>query len=80
MHQAEAEVLRSIARGKACPMCPAKEPATRNLPPLTPLDPSLTLTRTQYPAKVGKSGNKKRLTYAEFASPCNAQQPQTAHS
>jgi hypothetical protein len=26
---------------------------------LTPLDPSLTLTRTQYPAIVGNSGNRK---------------------
>jgi hypothetical protein len=26
---------------------------------LTPLDPSLTLTRTQYPAIVGNTGNRK---------------------
>jgi hypothetical protein len=45
--------------------------------PLRPpqLDPSLTLTRTQYPAMVGKRGNRKTLIYAEFASLCNAQQP-----
>jgi hypothetical protein len=47
---------------------------------LTTLDPSLTLTRTQHPAIVGNRGNKKRLTYAEFANPCNVQQPLTAHS
>jgi hypothetical protein len=40
----------------------------------------LTLTRTQYPAKVGNTGNRKPLTYAEIASPCNVQQPLTAHS
>jgi hypothetical protein len=44
------------------------------------LDPSLTLTRTQYRAIVGKAGNKKALTYAGFANLCNAQQPMTAHS
>ena len=43
-------------------------------------DPSLTLTRTQCPAIVGNTGNKKLLTYAGFASQCNAQQPLTAHS
>src|SRR5215213_3361811 len=41
------------------------------------LDPNLTLTRTQCPAIVGKPGNKKRLTYAEFANPCNTRQPLT---
>ena len=46
----------------------------------TPLDPSLTLTRTQYPAMVGKAGNRRPLTYAGFASQCNTQQPLTAHS
>jgi hypothetical protein len=55
----------------------AKEPAPRNL---RLADPSLTLTRTQYPAIVGNTGNRKPLTYAEIASPCNAQQPLTAHS
>jgi hypothetical protein len=29
---------------------------------------------------MGKAGNRKSLTYAEFASPCNAQQPLTTHS
>ena len=46
----------------------------------TPLDPSLTLTRTQYPAIVGKRGNNESLIYAGFARLCNAQQPLTAHS
>src|SRR5215211_5916788 len=35
---------------------------------LTTLDPSLTLTRTQYPAIVGKAGNTKPFTYAGFAT------------
>ena len=43
-------------------------------------DPSLTLTRTQHPAIVGNARNNESLTYAEFANPCNAQQPRTAHS
>jgi hypothetical protein len=47
---------------------------------LTTLDPSLTLTRTQYPAIVGKAGNRKPFVYAGFANPCNPQQPLTAHS
>ena len=47
---------------------------------LTPLDSSLTLTRTQYPATVGKVGNRKPPIYAGFAILCNAQQPLTAHS
>ena len=46
----------------------------------TPIDPSLTLTRTQYPAIVGNRGNRKPLSYAAFASPCNTQQPLTDHS
>jgi hypothetical protein len=29
---------------------------------------------------VGNTENGKPLTYAGFANPCNAQQPQTAHS
>jgi hypothetical protein len=29
---------------------------------------------------VGKTGNRKPVVYAGFASPCNAQQPLTAHS
>ena len=45
-----------------------------------PLDPNLTLTRTQCPAILGKRGNRKPFTYAVYASPCKAQQPLTAHS
>ena len=45
-----------------------------------PLDPSLTLTRMQHAAIMGNSGNKKLLTYAGFANPCNPQQPLTAPS
>jgi hypothetical protein len=40
----------------------------------------LTLTRTQYSAIPSNRGNERPLTYAEFANPCNAQQPLTAHS
>ena len=47
---------------------------------LTPLDPSLTLTRTQYPAMVGNAGNRNSLIYGDNANPCNPQQPLTAHS
>jgi hypothetical protein len=47
---------------------------------LTILDPSLTLTRTQYPAIVGNAGNRKPLVYAGIANLCNPQQPLTAHS
>src|SRR5687767_6621668 len=39
------------------------------MPLLTPPDPNLTLTRTQYPAIVGKAGNTKPLIYAGFATP-----------
>jgi hypothetical protein len=46
----------------------------------TQLYPSLTLTRTQYSAIPSNRGNERSLTYAEFANPCNAQQPLTAHS
>ena len=45
-----------------------------------PLDPSLTLTRTQCPAIVGNRGNKEPRSYAESANLCNPQQPLTAHS
>ena len=45
-----------------------------------PLDPSLTLTRTQRPAIVSNPENRKPFTYAGFANPCNPQQPLTAHS
>src|ERR671910_3868139 len=47
---------------------------------LTRFDPNLTLTPTQYPAIVGKRGNKKLLTYAEFAIPCNPLQRLSDHS
>src|SRR5215216_7045796 len=47
---------------------------------LTTLDPSLTLTRTQYPAIVSNRGNKEPHTYEKFASLCNTQQPLTANS
>ena len=47
---------------------------------LTTLDPSLTLTRTQYPAIVGNARTRKPFVYAGFANPCNAQQLLTAHS
>jgi hypothetical protein len=40
----------------------------------------LTLTPTQYPATLGKRVNKRSLIYAGFATPCNTQQPLTAHS
>jgi hypothetical protein len=55
----------------------AKEVATRN-PRLA--DPNLILTRTQYPAIVSNKGNRKPLSYEEFAYACNLQQPLTAHS
>jgi hypothetical protein len=40
----------------------------------------LTLTRTQYPAIVSNTENRKPFVYAGFASLCNAQQPLTEHS
>jgi hypothetical protein len=40
----------------------------------------LTLTQTQHPAAEGNTGNRKPFVYAGSASPCNAQQPLTAHS
>jgi hypothetical protein len=48
--------------------------------PSRKLDPSLTLTRTQYPATVSNAGKRKPFVYAGFATPCNAEQPVTAHS
>ena len=36
---------------------------------LTPIDPNLTLTRTQWPAIVSNTGNSKPLSYAGFANP-----------
>ncbi len=47
---------------------------------LTPPDPNLTLTRTQYPAIACNRENIEPFTYAGFAIPCNTQQPLTAHS
>jgi hypothetical protein len=47
---------------------------------LRQFDPSLTLTRAQCPAMVGNAGNRKHLTYAGFANPCNTQQALTDHS
>jgi hypothetical protein len=55
----------------------AMEPATRN--PRT-LDPSLTLTRMQYPAIVGKTENTKPFVYAAFASLCKPLQRLIYHS
>ena len=55
----------------------ANEAATRN--PRT-LDPSLTLTRTQYPATVTNAGKRKPFVYAGYAIPCTPLQPLTAHS
>ena len=37
-----------------------------------PLDPNLTLTRTQYSAILGNAGQRKPIVYARFANPCNA--------
>src|SRR5215216_7970254 len=61
----------------SCHLSIAKEPVTRNL---RTLDPSLTLTRTQYPAMVGNLENSKAFNYAGFAGLCTAQQPVTAHA
>jgi hypothetical protein len=44
------------------------------------LDPSLTPTRTQYPAMASNTENGKPFIYAGFATLCNAQQLLTAHS
>jgi hypothetical protein len=46
----------------------------------SPVDPNLTLTQTQCPAIVGKRENKNPLRNAGYATPCNPQQPLTAHS
>jgi hypothetical protein len=45
-----------------------------------PLDPSLTLTRTQHSAILGKRGNNQSFIYAAFAISCNAQRLLSAHS
>jgi hypothetical protein len=37
------------------------------------LDPSLTLTRTQYPATVSNTGNREPVFYVGLANPCNPQ-------
>src|SRR5215216_8096085 len=55
-----------------CYICFAKEPATLYARTLDSIDPSLTLTRTQYPATVGDAGNRKPLRNTEIASVCNA--------
>src|SRR5918997_3820156 len=68
---------RNNTHGKRCQIRSAEEPAIRK--PLT-LDPSLTLTRTQYRATVSNIGNTKPFTYTGFANPCNVQQQLTAHS
>jgi len=47
---------------------------------LRPVDPSLTLTRMQYPAIVSNRENRKPLNYAGLANSCNPQQPLTTHS
>ena len=44
------------------------------------LDPSLTLTRMQYPAIVSNTGNRKPFTYAGFASLCKPLQRLNYHS
>ena len=54
-----------------------KELATRNA---QRADPSLSLTRTKYPAIRGNLGNRKPFVYAGFANLCNSHQPLTAHS
>jgi hypothetical protein len=46
----------------------------------TLLDPNLTLTRTQHPAIVGNTGNRKPYSYAEFATTCTSLQPLSDHS
>ena len=64
-----------------CQVCPSLEHyGEAAMPLLTPPDPNLTLTRTQYPAILGKAGNTKPLIYAVSANLRNAQQPLTAHS
>jgi hypothetical protein len=46
----------------------------------TPIDPNLTLTRTQYPAIVGNRGNKRPLRNAGYANPCNPLQHLNCYS
>ena len=73
--RSEYEEIRQFSRAQRASS--ANELARRNPP--TP-DPSLTLTRTQSPAIVGNTGNRKPVVYAGFASLCNTQQRLTAHS
>jgi hypothetical protein len=47
---------------------------------LTPLDPSLTLTRMQYPAIVGKAEKRNLPRNAAIATPCKSLQRLTDHS
>jgi hypothetical protein len=62
-------------------VCPSPEQyCEAAMPLLTPPDPNLTLTRTQYPASVGNTENTQPLFYVGFANPCNAQKRLTAHS
>ena len=73
--RSEYEEIRQFSRAQRASS--ANELARRNPP--TP-DPSLTLTRTQYPALVGNTENTRPFVYAGFASLCNTQQRLTAHS
>jgi hypothetical protein len=57
-----------------------QKPNGQQMPKTFGFDPSLTLTRMQYPAIVGNIGNRKPVVYAGYANPCNVQQPLTAHS
>jgi hypothetical protein len=62
-------------------VCPSPEQyGEAAMPLLAPLDPNLTLTRTQCPAITSNTRNRKPIAYAGFANACNAQQPLTAHS
>jgi hypothetical protein len=94
MLQGEVNLRRSVNSKQRRPPDDADTPPLRLPPPAdpqenvgasapespTPPDPSLTLTRTQYPAIVCNAGNEKPLIYAAFANPCNAQKRPAAHS
>jgi hypothetical protein len=95
MLRGEVNLRRSVNSKQRRPSDDADTPPSRLPPPAdpqenvgasasespTPPDPSLTLARTQYPALVvGNTGNRKPLTYAVIANPCNPQQLLTAHS
>jgi hypothetical protein len=73
--RSEYEEIRQFSRAQRASS--ANELARRNPP--TP-DPSLTLTRTQYPAIVGNTENTRPFAYARFARLCNTQQPLSDHS